>query len=69
MAVIKGRVLSDPDDSPSPSGLTFTTDEMLYSLLADLENWKASLPENLKYRGPDTPQDAGATRNVISFCV
>jgi len=43
----------------------FTTDEMLYSLLADLENWKANLPENLKYRGPDTPQNAGAGRDEI----
>lgn len=40
----------------------FTTDEMLYKLLADLENWKANLPEDLIYRGPDTPQNAGATR-------
>lgn len=44
----------------------FTTDEMLYSLLADLENWKVNLPETLKYRGPDTPQNAGATRDEIS---
>lgn len=43
----------------------FTTDEMLYSLLADLENWKANLPENLKYRGPDTPQNAGASSDAI----
>ena len=79
LSVILGRVLktiyrydcnwraffwSDPDDSPSPSGLMFTTDEMLYNLLADLENWKANLPENLKYRGPDTPQNAGATRDT-----
>lgn len=45
----------------------FTTDEMLYSLLADLENWKANLPENLKYRGPDTSQNAGATRDEVSL--
>ena len=58
---------SDTDDLSSPSGLMFTTDEKLYSLLADLENWKANLPANLKYRGPDTPQNAGATRDVISL--
>lgn len=45
----------------------FTTDEMLYSLLVDLENWKANLPENLKYEGPDTPQNAGTTRHEISL--
>lgn len=43
----------------------FTTDEMLYSLLADLENWKANLPENLKYQGPETPQNAGTARDEI----
>jgi hypothetical protein len=43
----------------SPSGLMFTTDEMLYNLLSDLESWKKNLPENLQYRGFDTPQDAG----------
>lgn len=43
----------------SPSGLMFTTDDMLYNLLSDLESWKKNLPENLQYRGSDTPQDAG----------
>ncbi|KAN0077222.1 Fungal specific transcription factor domain containing protein [Tylopilus felleus] len=65
LSVILGRVLKT---IYSPSGLMFTTDEMLYSLLADLENWKANLPENLKYRGPDTPQNAGLLHLLYS-CV
>ncbi|RDB21104.1 Acetamidase regulatory protein [Hypsizygus marmoreus] len=52
----------------SPSGLTFTTDEMLYALLADIENWKAGLPEHLKFRGPDSPQNAGLLHLLYS-CV
>lgn len=32
---------------------------MLYKLLADMEAWKANLPENLKFRGPESPQSAG----------
>ncbi|KAH0830630.1 hypothetical protein J3R83DRAFT_2085 [Lanmaoa asiatica] len=65
LSVILGRVLKT---IYSPSGLMFTTDEMLYSLLADLENWKANLPENLKYRGLDTPQNAGLLHLLYS-CV
>ncbi|KAH7889628.1 fungal-specific transcription factor domain-containing protein [Phlebopus sp. FC_14] len=65
LSVILGRVLKT---IYSPSGLMFTTDEMLYNLLADLDNWKTSLPENLKYRGPDTPQDAGLLHLLYS-CV
>lgn len=56
LSVILGRVLKT---IYSPSGLMFTTDDMLYSLLSDLESWKKNLPENLQYRGSDTPQDAG----------
>lgn len=56
LSVILGRVLKT---IYSPSGLMFTTDDMLYSLLSDLESWKKNLPENLQYCGSDTPQDAG----------
>ncbi|KAG1754413.1 fungal-specific transcription factor domain-containing protein [Suillus lakei] len=56
LSVILGRVLKT---IYSPSGLMFTTDDMLYNLLSDLESWKTNLPENLQYRGSDTPQDAG----------
>lgn len=33
---------------------------MLYQLLADMEGWKTNLPDHLKFRGPDTPRNAGA---------
>ncbi|EIW84945.1 hypothetical protein CONPUDRAFT_162259 [Coniophora puteana RWD-64-598 SS2] len=56
LSVILGRVLKT---IYSPSGLMFATDEHLITLLADLESWKANLPLNLQYKGPDTPRDAG----------
>lgn len=43
----------------SPSGLTFTTDKILSELLADMQRWKNKLPDHLKFKGPDTPQNAG----------
>ncbi|KAG6856458.1 hypothetical protein H0H87_004318 [Tephrocybe sp. NHM501043] len=55
LSVILGRVLKT---IYSPSGLTFTTDDMLYSLLGDIEAWKAGLPDHLKFRGPETPRTA-----------
>jgi hypothetical protein len=45
--------------SSSPSGLNHTTDDMLQTLLADIEAWKNSLPESLRYNGPDTSLNAG----------
>ncbi|KAF8077696.1 fungal-specific transcription factor domain-containing protein [Lyophyllum atratum] len=65
LSVILGRVLKT---IYSPSGLTFTTDDMLYALLADMETWKAGLPEHLKFRGPDTPRTAGLLHLLYS-CV
>ena len=35
------------------------TDEVLYKLLEDMQQWKEGLPEHLKFRGPDLPQAAG----------
>lgn len=43
----------------SPSGLTFTTDEMLHELLADMKRWKEGLPDHLKFRGAESSQNAG----------
>lgn len=43
----------------SPSGLTFTTDKILTELLADMQRWKDGLPDHLKFKGPETPQNAG----------
>jgi hypothetical protein len=65
LSVILGRVLKT---IYSPSGLTFTTDEMLYELLADLESWKDKLPEHLKYHGPDTHDNAGLL-HLLYACV
>ncbi|KAJ7510014.1 fungal-specific transcription factor domain-containing protein [Mycena galericulata] len=56
LSVIGGRVTKT---IYSPSGLTLINDEMLHKLLADIEAWKANLPEHLRFRGPETPQNAG----------
>ncbi|KAF9448024.1 hypothetical protein P691DRAFT_705734 [Macrolepiota fuliginosa MF-IS2] len=56
LSVILGRVLKA---IYSPSGLAFTTDEDLNKLLEAIEDWQRSLPENLKFRGPETPRNAG----------
>ncbi|KAJ7273270.1 fungal-specific transcription factor domain-containing protein [Mycena rebaudengoi] len=56
LSVIGGRVVKT---IYSPSGLTLISDEILYKLLADIESWKANLPENLRFRGADSPQSAG----------
>ncbi|KAJ6502412.1 fungal-specific transcription factor domain-containing protein [Mycena sanguinolenta] len=56
LSVIGGRVVKT---IYSPSGLTLISDEILNKLLADIEAWKANLPENLKFRGPESPQSAG----------
>ncbi|KAG6335854.1 hypothetical protein ID866_3244 [Astraeus odoratus] len=67
LSVILGRVLKT---IYSPSGLTLTTDEMLYALQGDLEAWKDNLPESLKYRGPDTPRNAGGKMQyLLNICL
>jgi hypothetical protein len=40
----------------------------LYKLLADIESWKANLPENLRFRGADSPQSAGNERFLLFPC-
>ncbi|KAI6036519.1 fungal-specific transcription factor domain-containing protein [Pisolithus microcarpus] len=65
LSIILGRVLKT---IYSPSGLRCTNDEMLYELLADLNSWKANLPESLKYQGPETPSNAGLLHLLYS-CV
>ncbi|KAJ3576645.1 hypothetical protein NP233_g299 [Leucocoprinus birnbaumii] len=56
LSVILGRVLKA---IYSPSGLAFTTDEVLNQLLQDIEEWQSSLPESLKFRGPESSRQAG----------
>ncbi|KAF8809045.1 hypothetical protein BYT27DRAFT_6532354 [Phlegmacium glaucopus] len=52
----------------SPSGLTFTTDKILSELLADMQRWKDGLPDHLKFRGPETSQNAGLL-HLLYACV
>lgn len=56
LSVILGRVLKA---IYSPSGLAFTTDEVLNQLLQDIEDWQSSLPESLKFHGPESSRHAG----------
>ncbi|KAJ7097796.1 fungal-specific transcription factor domain-containing protein [Mycena belliarum] len=56
LSIIGGRVVKT---IYSPSGLMFVNDETLYKLLADIESWKANLPEALKFRGVESSQSAG----------
>lgn len=39
---------------------------MLHGLLSDLETWKTNLPDSLKYRGPETPRNAGESYILVS---
>ena len=43
----------------SPAGLAVTSDEALQAILEDLETWRASLPDELQFRGPESPRHAG----------
>ncbi|OCB84325.1 hypothetical protein A7U60_g9005 [Sanghuangporus baumii] len=56
LSLILGRVLKT---IYGPSGITYATDEKLVALLNDMKEWKARLPEDLKFRGPDTPRSGG----------
>ncbi|THH09362.1 hypothetical protein EW145_g2079 [Phellinidium pouzarii] len=56
LSLILGRVLKT---IYGPSGLTYATDEKLYALLSDMKGWQENLPEDLKYRGLDTPRSGG----------
>jgi hypothetical protein len=52
-------MLTDGTDFGSPAGLSMTTDEALQGILSDLEGWREALPEELQFRGPKTPRNAG----------
>ncbi|KAI0647332.1 fungal-specific transcription factor domain-containing protein [Trametes meyenii] len=56
LSVILGRVQKA---IYTPAGLKMTNDEELHALLADIESWKANLPEDLRFCGPDTRRTAG----------
>ncbi|PBK97084.1 hypothetical protein ARMGADRAFT_923912 [Armillaria gallica] len=65
LSVVLGRVLKT---IYTPSGLTFTTDEMLEKLLADIEAWKANLPESLRFRGEASSLTSGIL-HLLYTCV
>ena len=52
-----------------PAGLTLTNDDELHQLLSDLEAWKSNLPEDLQFRGPETPMNAGESPRSCTFRV
>ncbi|KZT71287.1 hypothetical protein DAEQUDRAFT_123587 [Daedalea quercina L-15889] len=56
LSVVLGRVMKT---IYTPAGLTVATDEQLHALLAEIDAWKAKLPEDLRFHGPDTPRNAG----------
>ncbi|CEH13583.1 hypothetical protein PSEUBRA_SCAF13g01932 [Ceraceosorus bombacis] len=56
LSILFGRTLKT---IYSPTGLMKTTDEEIVSLLADIDNWKESLPAELQYDGPDAQAPAG----------
>ncbi len=64
LSVVLGRVLKT---IYTPSGLTFTTDEMLEKLLADIEAWKANLPESLRFRGEASSLTSGQSMIIYNL--
>ena len=56
LSILIGRVLKA---IYSPTGLKHATDEQLQSIFADMTNWKQNLPNELKFRGAETPPAAG----------
>ncbi|EPS96801.1 hypothetical protein FOMPIDRAFT_1025229 [Fomitopsis schrenkii] len=56
LSVILGKVMKT---IYTPAGLTVATDDQLQALLAEIDAWKARLPEDLSFHGPDTPRNAG----------
>ncbi|KIP12269.1 hypothetical protein PHLGIDRAFT_82021 [Phlebiopsis gigantea 11061_1 CR5-6] len=65
LSLILGRVMKN---IYTPAGLSVTTDEALQGILADLEGWRAALPEELQFRGPRTARNAGLLHMLYS-CV
>ncbi|KAG5635471.1 hypothetical protein H0H81_011112 [Sphagnurus paluster] len=64
LSVILGKVLKT---IYSPSGLTFTTDEMLYALLDEIERWKAGLPDHLKFEGSSSHRNAEQWSKLVKL--
>jgi len=56
LCILVGRVLKT---IYSPTGLKHATDEQLETLLADFDGWLNDLPEQLRYKGPESSHNAG----------
>ena len=56
LSILVGRVLKT---IYSPTGLKFATDDQLEGLFSDMTSWIEGLPEELKFRGPQSPIAAG----------
>jgi len=56
LCILVGRVLKT---IYSPTGLKHATDEQLESLIMDFETWFRDLPDQLRYKGPESLHNAG----------
>jgi hypothetical protein len=56
LCILVGRVLKT---IYSPTGLKHATDEQLESLVMDFETWFTDLPDQLRYKGPESSHNAG----------
>lgn len=56
LSILIGRVLKT---IYSPTGLKNATDEQLFSLLGDMTAWMDNLPEELRFRGPQSSLQTG----------
>jgi hypothetical protein len=67
LSVLIGRVLKT---IYSPTGLKYTTDDQLESLLKDMTGWREALPEELRFKGNQSSLAAGLyiLSNVYSSC-
>lgn len=63
LSILMGRILKT---IYSPTGLKYATDSQLQSLLADMRTWLEELPEELKFRGPDSSFAAGEPKATRS---
>ncbi|KAJ3801439.1 fungal-specific transcription factor domain-containing protein [Lentinula aff. detonsa] len=56
LSIILGRVQKT---IYTPAGLMVTTDAQLNQILTDLELWKENIPEQLRFKGPESSRAAG----------
>jgi len=63
LCILVGRVLKT---IYSPTGLKHATDEQLESLIMDFETWFRDLPDQLRYKGPESSHNAGTSCHFSS---